>query len=197
MFWKGIRVCGAVRFQKVLHSLFYAVTLRTAGFNTVPIGELGLTMAFLSCFFMWVGASPMSTGGGIKTSTLSLSFLHIVGQLTGKSEVEVFSRTVAESSVSRAFSTIVLSFFAIFGGIFALTLLEDAPFIDLVFEAVSAFGTVGLSRGVTSALSTPGKLVLCILMLVGRVGIMTALVALTPAARTVSYRFPREYVAVG
>ncbi|MCB1169484.1 MAG: portal protein [Leptospiraceae bacterium] len=183
--------------QAWFHSLFYSITTRTAGFETRVTASLALPTVFFTFLLMWIGASPVSTGGGIKTSTISVAALHIMNLIRGKSRVEVFGRTVSDETVARAYSTVLLSFFSIFVAIFALLFLEKLEFIDILFEVVSAFGTVGLSRGITASLSDEGKAVICIVMFVGRVGSMTFLLALVPRARPVNYRYPTEYIVVG
>ncbi|MEQ8352410.1 MAG: potassium transporter TrkG [Leptospiraceae bacterium] len=180
-----------------MHSLFYSVTTRTAGFETLSTASLSLHTVFFTFLLMWIGASPVSTGGGIKTSTISVAAVHIMNLIRGKQRVEVFGRTVSADTVARAYSTVLLSFFSIFAAIFTLLFLESEPFLDIIFEVVSAFGTVGLSRGITSSISSEGKAVLCIVMFVGRVGSMTFLLAIVPRARQVNYRYPTEYIVVG
>ncbi|EMK00507.1 TrkH family potassium uptake protein [Leptospira sp. WS58.C1] len=185
-------------YDQAFHSLFYSVTARTAGFNTLDISSMGIPMVFVSLFLMWVGASPNSTGGGIKTSTLALAVLQFYQFFTGKERVDVFGRTVAENSLSRASVAIVLSMFIIFLGIFFLVCFEKPlPFLDICFEVVSAYGTTGLSRGVTSQLEDPGKLILCFVMFVGRVGVLTVLLAFVPKRKPRRYWYPEEYVVVG
>nr|WP_246050645.1 potassium transporter TrkG [Leptospira langatensis] len=180
------------------HSLFYSITTRTAGFNTLNMQSMGVPMVFVSLFLMWVGASPNSTGGGIKTSTLALSGLQFYQFFTGKERVDVFGRTVAESSLSRASVAIILSFFIIFTGVFFLVCFEKPlPFLDICYEVVSAYGTTGLSRGITGELGTPGKLLLCFVMFVGRVGVLTVLLAFVPKRKPRRYWYPEEYVVVG
>lgn len=183
--------------KRIFHSLFYSITTRTAGFNTVDLSLMGYPMTFISFFLMWVGASPISTGGGIKTTTLAISFLNISNQIRGKERMEIGHRTIANSTISRASATIVLSLFVIFIAIFCLLLTETAPFIDLCFEVVSAFGTVGLTRGLTPNLSDYGKILICIVMFVGRVGILTLLIALSKKVDHIAYEYPKEYVVVG
>lgn len=183
--------------DRFLHAMFYSVTMRTAGFNTLDVASLGEAMTFLSCFFMWVGASPMSTGGGVKTTTLAVALLFILRQSSGRERLDVLGREVARVSIDRALTTMVMSFFVIFAATLLLILLEKHSFLDLAFEVVSAYGTVGLSRGVTSDLASASKLLLCAIMLTGRVGVMTAVVALVPLRRSINYRYPVEYVAAG
>lgn len=188
---------GLTKSEQIFHSLFYSVTTRTAGFNTLELNQMGFPITFISFFLMWVGASPVSTGGGIKTTTFAISLLNITNQIRGKERMEIDHRTIANSSIARASATIVLSLFVIFTAIFCLLLTENANFIDLCFEVVSAFGTVGLTRSLTPHLSDYGKIIICIVMFVGRVGILTLLVALSKKVTHVSYEYPKEYVVVG
>jgi Trk-type K+ transport system membrane component len=146
---------------------------------------------------MWIGASPNSTGGGIKTTTFAVSILQIFDFVRGKQKLEIFKREVAPSTLFRAAATIVLSLFVIFSAIFSLIIIEKFPFIDVCYEVVSAFGTVGLSRGITSSLHTYSKLIICVVMFAGRVGILTILIAITPKKESLNYAYPTEYVIVG
>lgn len=183
--------------DELFHSLFYSVTSRTAGFNTLDIGSMGNPMVFFSLLLMWVGASPNSTGGGIKTTTFAVAFLQILDFVRGKQKLEVFHRTIAEISIFRASSTIVLSLFVIFAAIFSLLMVEKFSFLDICYEVVSAYGTVGLSRGITGMLSDSSKLTICIVMFMGRVGVLTTLIALLPKKELSGISYPREYVIVG
>ncbi|BDA77187.1 portal protein [Leptospira kobayashii] len=183
--------------DRIFHSLFYSVTTRTAGFNTLDLAKMGIPVTFFSLFLMWVGASPISTGGGIKTTTLAISVFNIINQIRGKSDLEVYHRSIAPSTIHRAGATIVLSLFVIFTAIFGLVVFESFSFLDISYEVVSAFGTVGLTRGITPYLSVYSKGILCIVMFVGRVGILTLLVALSKKAISFSYKYPVEYVVVG
>ncbi|TGL63343.1 TrkH family potassium uptake protein [Leptospira sarikeiensis] len=189
---------GLSWYDQAFHSLFYSVTTRTAGFNTLEISSMGIPMVFVSLFLMWVGASPNSTGGGIKTSTFALSVLQFYQFFTGKERVDIFGRTVAESSLSRASVAIVLSMFVIFLGILFLICFEKPlPFLDICYEVVSAYGTTGLTRGITSMFDAPGKLLICVVMFVGRVGVLTVLLAFVPKRKPRRYWYPEEYVVVG
>ncbi len=183
--------------DELFHSLFYSVTSRTAGFNTLDIGSMGSPMVFFSLLLMWVGASPNSTGGGIKTTTFAVAFLQIIDFVRGKAKLEVFHRTIAEVSIFRASSTIVLSLFVIFGAIFSLLMVEKFSFLDICYEVVSAYGTVGLSRGITGMLTDSSKLTICVVMFMGRVGVLTTLIALLPKKELSGISYPREYVIVG
>ena len=183
--------------DELFHSLFYSVTSRTAGFNTLDIGSMGNPMVFFSLLLMWVGASPNSTGGGIKTTTFAVAFLQIIDFVRGKPKLEVFHRTIAEVSIFRASSTIVLSLFVIFAAIFSLLMVEKFSFLDICYEVVSAYGTVGLSRGITGMLTDSSKLTICVVMFMGRVGVLTTLIALLPKKELSGISYPKEYVIVG
>lgn len=183
--------------EKVLSSIFFSVTTRTAGFNNLDMSLLSTPILFLSFFLMWVGASPISTGGGIKTTTFALSFLNILNEIRGKEKMEWKGRTIAQASIARASATVVLSLFVIFTAIFTLLFTEKAEFLQICFEVVSAFGTVGLSLNLTPHLTDYGKVIICIVMFVGRVGILSLLIAFTRKTKNLSYQYPNEYVVVG
>ena len=183
--------------ERIFHSIFYSVTSRTAGFNTLDIAKMGVPMVFFSFLLMWIGASPNSTGGGIKTSTFAVSALHIVDLVRGRNRLDIFNRTISPASISRASATIVLSLFIIFIAIFSMILVEPFPFLDICYEVVSAFGTVGLTRGITPSLSDLSKIVISVVMFMGRVGILTILVAFAPKTKAYNYSYPVEYVVVG
>ncbi|EMS85634.1 TrkH family potassium uptake protein [Leptospira noguchii] len=181
----------------MFHSLFYSISSRTAGFNTLSISKMGTPMIFVSLFLMWVGASPNGTGGGIKTTTLAISVLHLFNHIRGKEELEVFGRKISSGTTSRASAGILVSLFLIFFGIFFLTCTENSAFLDLCYEVVSAFGTAGLSRGITPSLTSAGKLLICLMMFCGRVGMLTILIALVPKEKKSGLKFPEESIIVG
>ncbi len=183
--------------QYWMHAFFYAVTPRTAGFSTLPVSDFSVPFTFFTLLLMWIGASPVSTAGGIKTTTIAVAVIHIVNLLRGKTRVEIFKRSISETTIIRAYSTVLLSLMVIFAGIFAMSLFEDKEFLDIAFEVVSAYGTVGLSRGITTSLSVPSKLILSAIMLIGRVGVLTFLISIVPSAKEERYRYPSEYVVVG
>lgn len=182
---------------KVLASIFQSVTPRTAGFNTVPFNALRPVTMLVITVLMFVGASPGGTGGGVKTSTLAVLWFVLRGVVAGRTEAEVRGRTVGRDTVYRV-TVIVgasLALVALFLGILLIT--ERAPFQALLFEAVSAFGTVGLSTGVTPNLSVAGRLAIIALMYIGRLGPLT--LALTMAARhsRLAITYPSARVLVG
>lgn len=184
---------------RVLGSLFTAVTPRTAGFNTVPTGALSEATALLVMMLMFIGASPASTGGGIKTTTFAMVVLTVVAAVRGQGDVVIRGRRIAHQIAVKCLSIAAISLALVLTTTFVLLLTEDASFLDTLFEAVSAFGTVGLSRGITPTLSTIGRLVLIVTMFVGRVGPLTLVLAIIakPDPCAASVRYPEGKIIVG
>jgi trk system potassium uptake protein TrkH len=183
--------------ERVLASYFQSVTARTAGFNTVNIGRLGqATLVVLMCL-MFIGASPGSTGGGIKTTTAAVLFQAMRSAFRGRPEVEMFGRTVPRIAIRRAMALVTLSVLLLTLATIALTSVENQPFERLLFEEVSAFGTVGLSAGATGQLTVPGRLIITFLMFLGRVGPLTLMFSLVGETRPASYRYPEARIMVG
>jgi len=146
---------------------------------------------------MFIGASPGSTGGGIKTTTLAVLFAGIWSVMRGRNRMELFKKDIPFTVLNRAIVILIFSFFFIFLCVQLLTFFEDLSFLDLLFEAISAFGTVGLSRGVTPLLSAGGKIVIILLMFFGRLGALTISLAITRPKETYHYTYPSENVMVG
>ena len=183
---------------RLAHSYFLSVTPRTAGFNTVNMEMLTRPTLVILIFLMWVGASPVSTGGGIKTSTFTIAFLNIFRIMRSKNHIEMLHREIHEYSVNKAFAIIVLSLGLVGIGSFSIYLIDGVHgFLRIVFECFSAFGTVGLSVNLTPFLSTASKWILISLMFFGRMGIMTLLLSMAPPSeKTVTYRFPKENLII-
>jgi len=158
----------------LLSSFFQSATARTAGFNTVDIGSFSQAGLLFMMGLMFIGASPGSTGGGIKTTTTFTLFLSL-GSLMFRREPAAFKRKVGNESIIKAFQVLLLSSFLVFGGSFLLLLIEGErfSFISILFETVSAFATVGLSTGITTELGPLSKGVIMIIMFAGRVGPIT------------------------
>ncbi len=184
-------------FGKLVTGLFTAATPRTAGFNTIDMGELAFPTIMLTIFLMWIGASPNSTGGGIKTSTFAIALLNTLSLARGQTNVEVFKRQIADISIRRAFSIMWLSLLVIGMGV---TLISyDQPELDLikvVFECFSAYSTVGLSLNLTTELSDFSKMVVSVIMFVGRVSMLTIFIALLKNKRQRNYRYPTEEITI-
>lgn len=184
--------------ETFFHSLFLSVTARTAGFNTTDIGLLGAPAVLVLIFLMWIGASPGSTGGGIKTSTFAIVALAFINVIRGKKNFNIFGREIAHINVEKAFMIIIASLFAIFIGSLLIIIAEpDKDPINLIFEVVSAISTVGLSRGLTSSLGDGGKTIIIVLMFVGRIGVLTFFLAFFKPKHEDRFTLPHETVMVG
>jgi trk system potassium uptake protein TrkH len=191
---------------KVLVSLFQSITPRTCGFNTVDIGLLTNATVLFLIVLMFIGASPGSTGGGVKTTSAALLILMIWNRLKGNEEVNIFSRTIPREIVSRTISIIFASAFSV-SVITSLLLIVgggDLPpagsrhlFIEYIFEAVSAFGTVGLSMGVTPKMNDVQKLAIILMMFAGRVGPLTLAFSLSRGGGEKRITYAEEGVMVG
>lgn len=184
-------------YGKVVTALFGATTPRTAGFNTVDTSALNLSTLMLIFLLMWIGASPASTGGGIKTNTFAIAILNFVSLAKGKTRIEVFRREIADISVHRAFATIILSLFVLGLGIALISLFDgEKTLISIAFECFSAYSTVGLSLGITDQLSTYSKLVVIVVMFVGRVSMLTIMIAIIKKVKQQNYRYPTEEITI-
>lgn len=182
---------------KVAGAFFASVTARTAGFNTVDLSMLAPVSILFFMFLMWVGASPASTGGGIKTTTFAVAVMNFVSLAKGKGRVEVFGRELANESVRRAFAVIFLSFAVIIMATLILVVTDGVlGLTNILFEVISAFGTVGLSLGITSQLSTSGKWIVIVTMFLGRVGTLTLLVGFFRKLRSFQYHYPKENIMI-
>jgi trk system potassium uptake protein TrkH len=182
---------------KIVASFFGSVTSRTAGFNTVDTSLLSVPTVLIMLFLMWVGASPGSTGGGIKTSTFAIAILNFVSLVKGKTRIEIFKREIASASVNRAFAIIFLSIIVICISIFSITVFDkERGLLNITFECVSAFSTVGLSRGITADLSIPSKIVLILTMFIGRVSMLSILMAMLKRVSYTNYRYPTEEILI-
>lgn len=192
---------GSLSFgEKILAALFHSVTPRTAGFNTLPMADLTLSSKFLTIVLMFIGGSPGSTAGGIKTTTVALVVLTLVSVTKGRDDTEVFNRRLNKDAINRAIAVIGIAAIILSCVIMILTLTENAqPFEDIVFETVSAFATVGLSVGLTSKLSLLGKIVISICMFVGRLGPLTIVFALArrQEKNKTLIRYPEGKVMIG
>ncbi len=182
---------------KIITAIFGAATPRTAGFNSIDMAAMNFSTTMVVFLLMWIGASPASTGGGIKTSTFAIATLNIISLAKGKSRIEIFRREIADISVRRAFATISLSLIVIGFGVILISIFDsDKMLIDIAFECFSAFSTVGLSLGVTAKLSSLSKLVLVAVMFVGRVSMLSIIIAVFKKIKHKNYRYPTEEITI-
>jgi trk system potassium uptake protein TrkH len=191
---------------KVMAAFFQSVTARTAGFNTLDFGKMANVTLLFTLLLMFIGAASGSTGGGIKINTLGVLFAFSRSRLRGEETTNIFRRTLAPEAVGRAISVFVVAVVVIYVATMALTvselgttILEESRglFLELLFEVVSAFGTVGLSVGITPKLSTLGKLILVLVMFTGRLGPLSIAVALSGREPRSRFQYAEENVMIG
>ena len=190
-------LAGLEGYGKIVTAFFGSVTPRTAGFNTVDMTQLALPTVLIYLILMWIGASPGSTGGGLKTTTFAVAVLNALSIAKGKDRVEVFNRQIDPETVRKAFAVILLSFLVIGFGVFMVLFFNpELGILNVAFEVFSAFSTVGLSLGITAKLTTGSKLVISFIMFLGRVGTLTVLVAFIRKTRSLRYKYPQETVFI-
>ena len=185
-------------FQKIQASFFQSVTTRTAGFATIPQENLTNSSSLVSMILMFIGGSPVGTAGGIKTVTFAVLAATAFATVRNCNEVSFFGRTVTKSSLNKAVSVVLVSFLILFTSVVLLAFVSDAPLIDVLYEATSAVGTVGLTRDFTGSLNALGKIIIMATMYLGRVGpISFAIVfALKKVNRNI-IKNPTEEISIG
>lgn len=184
-------------FEKILSSFFQVITTRTAGFNTVDLNSLHSMTIFLFCILMFVGAAPGGTGGGVKVTTVGLLSLSMKAIFKRNAEIECFKKSVLPEVITRSIAIIAISFSVITLFMMALMLTEDALFKDVFFEVISAFGTVGLSLGLTPKLTFVGKILVSLLMFIGRIGSLSLVFVLSSEAKSSKYHYSPGKFIVG
>lgn len=183
--------------NKVLASYFQAVTPRTAGFNTVNMGAMFAPTLILTMILMFIGASPGGTGGGIKTTTFAVLIGTIRATLKGYKDTIMFKRRIPHETVRRAFTITTLSVFVVVCAILLLNYFDKFSLMDSAFEVFSAFGTVGLSTGITPKLSSIGKLIIIVVMFIGRVGPLSLALTLLIQQKEPRIEYPKEHISIG
>ncbi|MCM3748174.1 TrkH family potassium uptake protein [Paenibacillus pasadenensis] len=182
---------------KLFASLFQSVATRTAGPNSVDIGAMTQASLFFMIILMFIGASPGSTGGGIKTTTFTALAAAMWAMLRGKEDIVLFRSRLAKERILKALTITMLSIAIVLLGAMILSTLEDRDFLRILFETVSAFGTVGLSTGITPGLHDASKIVLSMMMFAGRLGPLTMAYALRPKQSKESYKHPEGKIIIG
>jgi trk system potassium uptake protein TrkH len=186
--------------------LFQSVTARTAGFNTIDLNLLEVPTLFLVMFLMFVGASPGSCGGGIKTSSLALFISVLHSRLKGNPHTNVFRRTLSEEAASKVLTLVMTALLLLAAAVFILLAVQlqgvsagasRGLFMEYTFEAISAFATVGLSLGATARLLPPGKVLIILLMFIGRVGLLTVAFAMVRRKREDAVQYAEENIMIG
>ncbi len=196
--WSNPKTLGALDpWSRVLAAFFQSVQTRTAGFNSIDIGAMHDASWLGMDVLMFTGGGPAGTAGGIKITTFAVLFFIMIAELRGDPEVNVFGKRLSRAVHRQAITVVLIAVGAVVAGTVALLLLSDHALDRVLFEAVSAFGTVGLSTGITADLPDAGKIVLVLLMFLGRLGPLTLGSAIALRERRVLYQFPKERPAIG
>lgn len=196
--WNNARTLGAMGFaDKLLSSAFMSVSARTAGFNAIDIAALSHESLALHYFLMFVGGGSAGTAGGVKVGTIVVLALLVIAEVKGHRDTEAFGRRVGASAQRQAITVLVLGSLAVALGTLVMLRLTDLPPAQVIFEVIAAFGSAGLSTGITAQLPVSGQLLLTVLMFVGRVGTITIATSLILGERRMPYRYPEENPIVG
>ncbi|WP_294348371.1 TrkH family potassium uptake protein [uncultured Clostridium sp.] len=184
--------------EKITNSVFTSVSPRTAGFNSVPLDKLTNASVLMTIFLMFIGGSPGSTAGGIKTTTFGMVALTLVNVIKGRQDTEVFRRRFSKETIYKSFALFMIGTSIVIIVTMILSITEyGMDFLSVLFEATSAFGTAGLTLGITSSLSVIGKIVIIISMYIGRVGPLTVALALTHRQKKQGYKYPEGKILIG
>ena len=184
-------------FGKLSTSFFLATVPRTAGFSSFSMGALTNISLVIMIIYMWIGGSPMSTAGGIKTTTFAIALLNVISTLRGRDNIEIRQRTIAKQSINRAFIIIFSSLIVVAFGVVILSIFEPTlPTQYAIFEVVAAFSTVGLSLNITASLSVVSKITVLIVMFIGRLGTITILSCFITNKGSQFYQYPTEHIPI-
>ncbi len=183
--------------EKMMASTFQSVTTRTAGFETIPQKNFTDSSNFLFIILMFIGGSPSGTAGGIKTVTAVVILMSVWSSIKNRQDVEMFNRKITDSFVKKSVAVFGVSLIVLFTSMFALSIAQKAPFLDVIFESTSAIGTVGLSRGFTGSLNNIGKLIIIITMYLGRIGPITMMLAFNSRKKINGRKLPTDKILVG
>ncbi|WP_409345038.1 TrkH family potassium uptake protein [Paenibacillus sp. MBLB4367] len=178
-------------------SMFQSVTPRTAGANTIDIGAMRQASQFFMIILMFIGASPGSTGGGIKTTTFTILIGAMIAMIRGKEDIVLFRNRLAKDRIFKAITLTLIALFLVIFVAMVLSTTEDHHFLMILFEVTSAFGTVGLTMGLTTQLTIVGKIMIALMMFIGRLGPLTLAYALGPKPEKELYRYPEGKITIG
>ena len=185
-------------FDKILNSIFASITPRTAGFNTISTEGMTKAGKIVTIMLMFIGGSPGSTAGGLKTSTFGIIVFTIISVIRGRDDTEAFGRRFSKEVVYKSFSLLIIGIMLVIAATMLLSITEyDETFISILYEATSAIGTAGLSTGVTQRLSGIGKVIIIVMMYIGRIGPFTLAFALTNNKKKTGIRYPEGRILIG
>nr|WP_309100137.1 TrkH family potassium uptake protein [Fredinandcohnia onubensis] len=183
--------------ETFFYALFQSTTTRSAGLATMDVNQFSEpTLLFLGAM-MFIGASPSSVGGGIRTTTFAINILFLYHFARGNKNIKIFKREIHEDDIKKSLIVTIFAFFTCFISVFLLTITEDFTFMEIFFEVASAFGTCGLSMGITPDLSNFGKILIMLLMFIGRVGILNFIFIIGKKGKDVKYHYPKERLIIG
>ncbi len=181
-----------------VNSMFYSMTTRNAGLQIHDLNEFQTTTLMVFSVLMFIGCSPSSVGGGVRTTTVAIIGLYLISFLKSESHINIFGRKIANDDVRKSVVVFMLSLLMCFACVIFLTATEDVSLISIIVEVTSAFGTTGLSLGITSELSVIGKLIIALLMFIGRIGMLYTLLLFIPKeTRDLGYEYPTEKIIIG
>ncbi|SOB91848.1 Trk-type K+ transport system membrane component [Ureibacillus xyleni] len=184
--------------EKLFTAMFHSISTRSAGLTTYDVSQFSEATDIFLSFLMFIGSSPSSVGGGIRTTTFALAILFLINFANGRTDIQLFGREIHLIDIYRSYVVIILAFFMVMISTMVLLITEPyATTTQIIFEITSAFGTCGMSLGITEQLSTEGKFVVMILMFIGRVGLISFLYTLGGKAEKPPYRYPKERVIIG
>ncbi|MDP5276580.1 TrkH family potassium uptake protein [Chengkuizengella axinellae] len=185
--------------EKIFFSLFNSVTVRSGGLSTMDVSEFGVATQMFLSVLMFIGASPSSVGGGIRTTTFAIIILALITYALGKSEIRIFRRSLKEDDITKSFFIFTLASMTVVISTILLVSLEKDHFslMAIIFEIASAFGTCGLSMGITSELTTVGKLIIMVLMFTGRIGVLSMLYIFQAKKKKENFHYPKEDIIIG
>ena len=183
--------------ERLLTAFFQSCTARTAGFNSVDPGAMTSGSKMLMMLLMFIGGSPGSTAGGIKTTTLAVILLHTIAGVRREQSTHIFGRSIGDDALKKATSVLFTNLFLVLGGVLLICGVQPLPLTDVLFEAFSAIGTVGMSTGVTRSLSQFSRAVIIFLMYCGRVGSISFAVALLEKKALPPVTLPQERITIG
>ena len=184
--------------EALFSAMYHSITTRSAGLSTYDITQFHEATNLLMSVLMFIGSSPSSVGGGIRTTTFAIAILFLISYANGNEEIQVFKREIHLNDVFKSFVVIILALFMVLIATLMLLITEpQASIIQIIFEITSAFGTCGLSLGLTSDLTVLGKIIIMVLMFIGRIGIISFLYTLGGKSEKLKYHYPKERVSIG
>jgi potassium uptake TrkH family protein len=184
--------------ESLFYSLFQSVTTRNGGLATMDMNDFSTPTLLILCILMFIGASPSSVGGGIRTTTFAITLLSIYTYAKGNNTIKVFKREIPQEDISKSFTVIMTASMICGISVVLLSYLEPTiPLLEILFEVCSAFGTTGLSMGITAELSVGGKIIIMLLMFIGRIGIFSFLFLIRGETKKEHYHYPKEKVIIG